>query len=201
MTETTLNQRIVTWARNHLGRRVGRRGECWDLAEQALRNSGALTSRDLGEVGRDSDYVWGTAKELSRVQAGDILQFRNWEVTTVTETKIEWQDGAMTIDTQTQTATSEHHTAIVGSSPDRNGVVATLDQNAPPRGRVVQNQSLHTRDVPQTTEVTHENRRHPDTGNMSPATITTKVTITTSGRIWAYAPIARPSDDADEDAD
>ena len=200
MTETTLNQRIVVWARARLGQRVGRRGECWDLAEQALSNSGALTSRDQGDVGRGSNYVWGTAKEVSRIQAGDILQIRDYERTTVTETTVEWSDGTAEIAQNTETASHPHHTAIVNGSPDRVGQVAIFDQNTPPGGRVVQSRRLYTQSVPVTTTTTHENRRHPDTNNLTPATITTRITVTVTGRIWAYAPIARPaaSEDSDE---
>ena len=54
----TINQKIVLWAKGKLGKKVGR-GECWDLAEQALKQAGAQTSNDLGPVGDDTDYIWG----------------------------------------------------------------------------------------------------------------------------------------------
>ena len=43
----TMSQKVVAWAHSKLRQRVGR-GECWDLADQALRASGARTSKTTG---------------------------------------------------------------------------------------------------------------------------------------------------------
>ena len=131
--------------------------------------------------------------------AGDILQIRDYEVTTVTQTRVEWSDGTWEGNEETETAGRSHHTGIVNGSPDRNGRVATLEQNVPSRGRVVQNLVLYTQSVPTTTTTTHEQRRHPETNTMTPATVTPQVTITVSGRIWAYAPIQRTEDEGSND--
>ena len=77
MSETT-NQQVVNWARAQNGKQV-RKGECWDLADAALRQAGAKSSADLGPMDEDADYVWGDAvSDLKDVQAGDILQFRDF---------------------------------------------------------------------------------------------------------------------------
>ena len=191
---TTLNQRVTIWARGRLGRKVGHRGECWDLAEQALRAAGALTSNDLGPVTEDADYIWGTAKPTREINPGDILQFRNHVERTVTVTRVEWPDGSWNEETREETAERGHHTAIVAGMIDQTGRVATLEQNVRPRGRVVQDKHVLTRDIPTVTRVTHEQRAHPDSGAMQQATVTTRVTVTVTGQIWAYQPIARSED-------
>ena len=51
-----LNQRVVAFVREHVGRRVGR-GECWDLAAQALDAAGAKW---------DGDYAFGRKLDPER---------------------------------------------------------------------------------------------------------------------------------------
>jgi hypothetical protein len=74
----TLNQKVLIWTRGRMGQQVGR-GECWDLADQALSKSGANSSTTTGA---DDDYVWGDEIGIGDVIPGDILQFRDYEVTT-----------------------------------------------------------------------------------------------------------------------
>lgn len=99
----TVSQRVVEYAQNRIGHKVGT-GECWDLAFEALKHAGAKTPWDLNQT-----YVWGT--EIARVvdvQPGDILQFEG--------VKIEWSwvtSKKNVTTTQTQTYTFAHHTAIV----------------------------------------------------------------------------------------
>jgi hypothetical protein len=42
-----MSQQIVAWAQAKMGQKVGA-GECWDLADQALRASGAASSTTTG---------------------------------------------------------------------------------------------------------------------------------------------------------
>ena len=70
---TTLNQKVLIWARGKKGRKVGR-GECWNLADQALRHAGASSSTTTGE---DDDYEWGEPVDAKDLIAGDILQLRD----------------------------------------------------------------------------------------------------------------------------
>ena len=79
MSETT-SQKVVNWARAQLGKQV-RTGECWDLADSALKQAGAKSSGDLGPMDADADYVWGDeVTDLKDVQPGDILQFRDFTI-------------------------------------------------------------------------------------------------------------------------
>ena len=90
----TINQKVVNWARAQSGKQVGK-GECWDLADRALRQAGAQSSADLGPMDDDADYVWGDEiSDLKDVQPGDILQFRDFAVTTTVETETRYADGS-----------------------------------------------------------------------------------------------------------
>lgn len=87
-----LNQQILDYVTSVIGTQVDR-GECWDLANQALI---------LIDAKWDRNYEYG--KELNpkkdKILPGDIIQFKN--------VKIRYQSGN-TIFTETM----DHHTAIV----------------------------------------------------------------------------------------
>jgi len=101
----TLNQKVVVWAQGHLGKKVGA-GECWDLGESALKQAGAQTSNVLGPVGDDTDYIWGDQIDMKDVQPGDIIQFRDHEATTTTETEYTFSDGTSIDDTKSSVGLS-----------------------------------------------------------------------------------------------
>lgn len=187
----SLGQQVVVWAQGKVGKKVGK-GECWDLAELALKQAGAQTSNDLGPVGEDSDYVWGDTIAIKDVEPGDVLQFRDYEVTTTTVTKYVWDDGASETIKVEDIAERGHHTAIVNGMPDSNGVVKTLDQHVKPLGKVVQNKMLHTRNVPAASRSSPGKRKHPSTKKLESVKIQTTVTIEVSGQVWAYRPKAKP---------
>src|SRR5262245_8213328 len=110
----TINQKITTFAQGKLGQQVGA-GECWDLAEEALKQSGAQTSTDLsssGSVGPDDDYVWGDSIDMKDIKPGDVIQFRDYIVTTETKTEVEFPDGTYRWNTESRQAKRPHHTAI-----------------------------------------------------------------------------------------
>jgi len=109
----TTSQQVVVWARAQLGKQIGK-GECWDLADGALKQAGAKSSADLGPMGDDADYVWGDeVSDLKDVQSGDILQFRDFAVTATTETETRYADGSTDTYTSESTFTRPHHTAVV----------------------------------------------------------------------------------------
>lgn len=88
--QTAISQKIVAYCDANKGKKVGK-GECWDLAKEALNSAGATWT---------PPYVFG--KELTKkdaLQAGDILQFE--------KVKIEYPDGAW--------KDLPHHTAVVYS--------------------------------------------------------------------------------------
>lgn len=122
-----LNQNIVNWVSSRVGNRVGN-GECWTLAETALRESGARTSNDImgaDNVTANADYVWGDPVTLANLTPGDIIQFRNY-VVTVDNGSSWWQE------------TRPHHTAIV-ASVGASGVIEVLECNVKGSRRVQRN--------------------------------------------------------------
>jgi|GEM_PF-1372888 hypothetical protein len=60
-----LNEGVLNFAANNIGNRIGR-GECWDLADQALRAVGAEPAQG---------YTFGDRINVNDVIPGDILQF------------------------------------------------------------------------------------------------------------------------------
>lgn len=166
----SVNAQVVSFAQSRMGNRVGRRGECWDLAEEALRSAGARSSRDLGPVRPDSDYVWGTLIPLSSLQAGDIVQFRNYNLTIRTTTTTSSGGGSWNEQTQSR----PHHTAIVAAIGS-NGAIEVYEQNVG-RRRVVMRNTLYF-------QSSRSERRE------GGAVIVTQVTV--SGTLWYYRPQAR----------
>jgi hypothetical protein len=84
----TVPEKIVAFCEKNKDKKVGK-GECWDLAKEALNESGATWT---------APYEFG--KELKKkepVQAGDIIQFE--------KVRIEYPDGSW--------KELPHHTAIV----------------------------------------------------------------------------------------
>ena len=183
----TTNQKVVVWARGHLGKQIGK-GLCWDLGEQALKQAGAKTSNDLGPVGKDTDYIWGDSiNDLKDVQPSDILQLRDHLVTTTTVSKYTFEDGSTVTERNERLAKRGHHTAIVNSMPDINGVLKTYEQHVN-GSDVVQNMTLYTRDIDAVTTQSTGKYRHPKTKKLEHARITKIVTIKVTGTIWAYRP-------------
>src|SRR5712692_9324671 len=64
--KTSMADQIVSFHRSRMSQRVGD-GECFALADKALRNAGAQSAADYGTVVPDADYVWGTSITLSGV--------------------------------------------------------------------------------------------------------------------------------------
>jgi hypothetical protein len=133
-----LNQKIYNYALNHLGKQVGD-GECATLTYNALKTAQAQNFDELGPTGLDADYVWGKLiatitpqkKNLSSVQIGDIVQFRNVS----TYKKITQPDGSW----QSWTDSYAHHTAIVAGISGHQ--ILLLQQNVgndPQRQKTVQ---------------------------------------------------------------
>ena len=179
----TPNQKVVVWARGKLGHKIGR-GKCWDLGEEALKQAGASTSNDLGPVADDTDYVWGDPiSDLSQIEPGDILQIRDHLITTKIKIEYLFKDGSTIVEKDERTAQRGHHTAIVNGKLDANGGVKTLEQHVRPKGDVVQDMYLYTRDVPEVVTKT--------VGQHKRVNITKSVTITVTGTIWPYHPKAK----------
>lgn len=135
-----INDKIVAWAIIRLGQKVGR-GQCWDLVEQAITNSGGVSSGSLGPLGDDADYVWGsTITPTTSAISGDLLQFRNYSQTIKSVDKITYLDtDPPTYDTEdggTTTLKYPHHSAIIESISGNKCIV--LEQNVDPGGQTAQ---------------------------------------------------------------
>lgn len=132
-----LGEQVVTFARSQHGNRVGD-GQCFALADRALRGARAKSAADYGSITPTADYVWGTSVTLAGLQPGDVIQFRNYSVTRVVVTRDSRQ-------TTTEEITQErpHHTAVV-DSVDGDGAVTVLEQNSPEQSPVTRTQLFFT---------------------------------------------------------
>lgn len=172
-----LGARIVAYALQHQGQSVGT-GQCAALADAALRQAGARSADSYGDIDANTDYIWGRRVALRDARPGDILQFRNYNITTELQTTRQYPDGRRE-STQTWAVSSRpHHTAIV----ERNlgGSLLILEQNAPPSGSEVQEHSLPV--APSAYSTVQQ-------GSV-PSLVTT--TIQVNGEIAVYRPQAAP---------
>jgi hypothetical protein len=119
----SLGEQVLTFARRQHGRRVGS-GECFDLADRALRHAGAKHASDYGEITASADYVWGREVNLADIRPGDIIQFRDYHY------RLEKSDGSWEEEQE-----RPHHTAVV-ESIDEHDKITVLEQNAPPGSNV-----------------------------------------------------------------
>jgi hypothetical protein len=122
----------VTYARTRMGQRVGN-GECFTLADRALRAAGFRSAADFGSVAPNADYVWGTSVALSDVRPGDVVQFSQYRY----DRTIESESAAGTR-TDTDFQERPHHTAIVERVDGSQ--LTVLEQNAPAGSAVVRSQ-------------------------------------------------------------
>lgn len=120
-----LNQRIVDFLRDHEGQKVGR-GECWNLAAEALNFAGAKWNGfyDFGSI-----VDW----RKNAVLPGDIVQLENVEV--------EHREG-----NSVSRERYGRHTAIVVAVHGR-GDYEIAQQNMQPMGKKVGTSSLRMADV------------------------------------------------------
>ena len=160
----SLGELVVSFARHRRGHRVGD-GQCFALADQALRAANARSAADYGTVTRTADYQWGTSVSLADLQPGDVIQFRDYTLHRVIVTRESSQTVTDTIDDD-----RPHHTAIV-ESVDGDGGVQVLEQNVPDNGPV------------RRATVYFQN------GTITSGNRTT--TITVGGTFWFYRPAAR----------
>ncbi|MDX2024324.1 MAG: hypothetical protein SF187_29045 [Deltaproteobacteria bacterium] len=181
----SLNQKVLIWARGKRGRKVGR-GECWDLADQALHHAGALSSTTTG---KDDDYVWGTLVETKDLLPGDVLQFRDFVIVTKTKRTITFSAGGGFVETAEETAQRGHHTAIVDSVIG-DGQVNVLEQHVKPLGQVVQKHRVYLRSIKRPS-LTKSETVADESGRRSPAKVIEDVEIIVSGKVWAYRPNAK----------
>jgi hypothetical protein len=92
-----VNKKIIEYTKSVIGTQVGR-GECWDLADQALTASNAR----FDKTSKKTLYIFGEEYNPSKkkILPGDIIQFKN--------VVVKYQKGNMIM-----TENFGHHTAIV----------------------------------------------------------------------------------------
>jgi hypothetical protein len=160
-----LADRILGFARRQRGSRVGN-GECFTFADRALSTAGARSAADYGTVTPNADYVWGSSVSLSALQAGDVIQMRDYRFDR--EVVVDNPDGSGSTNTDFQER--PHHTVIV-ESVDGNGAVTVLEQNAPPGSAVRRTQLFFA--------------------NSSTTSGRRTTSIRVQGTFWFYRPQAR----------
>ena len=101
---------IVTYLTGKIGDKIDA-GECWDAAENGIKQVGAKRPTD-------DLYVWGSVVLHADMKPGDILQFSQFTV------KVENEDGSWS----ENTFGAPRHTAIV-ESINSDGSVNIIHQN------------------------------------------------------------------------
>ncbi len=185
----TLNQKVVVWASGQVGKQIGA-GECWDLANSALLQAGAKTSSDLGPTGDDDDYVWGTVVDPKDALPGDVIQYRDWEMTTTTRTEVTFSDDSGWFDAPTSTVGHAHHTSIVTTNPG-NGALTVLEQNHLGNHERVRNSTIRWKDAPSKISTSKKLMKRKDNGKTEIATITVTEDVTVTGTLTIYRPVAK----------
>ena len=183
----TLNQKVVIWASGQVGKSIGA-GECWDLADRALAQAGAGGSADFGPTGDDADYVWGTeVNDLKDAQPGDILQYRDYLMTTKTTVDVTFDDQSGYESWSEATDGRPHHTAIIATMPG-NGALTVLEQNHRGNHETVRRTALRYSDAPAQVTRVRQLMKRKDNGKMQMAAVVTTVEVSVSGTLKAYRP-------------
>ncbi|HEV2319667.1 MAG TPA: hypothetical protein VGV18_07955 [Verrucomicrobiae bacterium] len=162
-----LGANVVQFARQRTGQKVGD-GECFALADQALRSAGAKSAADFGAITPNGDYKW-SSQQVSPTDAkpGDIIQFRNFRVVI----KTVHADGSW----EERSEERPHHTAVVVSN-DGSGNLTVLEQNVSIGGSAGQAQKTVRQNKIVTTAGSHKAGAD-------------NVTVTVTGRIVVYRPV------------
>lgn len=147
---SVLGEQVRNWVYNHYFQQVGR-GECADLATEALRAVGARNSFPADH----GNYVWGTPVPLAFAEPGDILQFRSHRMV------IRNTDGSG----RTEQRGHPRHTAIVLRNPG-NGILEIAEQNMIYSGDRRPNRTVNTATIFVANQVTSDNRTVTITGHV-----------------------------------
>lgn len=181
----TLNTTVLQWASAQLGKQIGA-GECWDLANSALGQAGAGTSSDFGPMGDDDDYIWGSEVALKDALPGDILQYRDYEMTTTTTTDVTFADGTGWTDSPYVTVGHPHHTSILSKNPGT-GAITVLEQNHQGNKEPVRASTIRWKGS-STSTTTRKPMKRQDNGKTESALVVVTVDVTVSGKLKAYRP-------------
>jgi hypothetical protein len=146
--------------------------DCFALIDEVLRSADAKSASDFGSVTPDADYVWGDAVALDALRPGDVLQFRNHTLRSVTQTL---GDRGWQVTSEEGPAVRPHHSAIVLEIL-ADGSIVVAEQNVRPHPDKV------TRNVIAALAEGEVTRYR---GNSE------KVTITVTGTVKAYRPVPK----------
>jgi hypothetical protein len=115
-----VNNKVISYVKTVIGSTVGR-GECWDLADQAL----TFADAQFDKTSRSTIYTFGKLydPDKEKILPGDIIQFEN--------VMVKYKDGNMIF-----TENYKHHTAIV-YDVKQNGSLELAHQNTSFGGRKV----------------------------------------------------------------
>jgi hypothetical protein len=181
----TLNAKALQWASAQVGKQIGA-GECWDLANKALLQAGAGTSSDFGPMGADDDYIWGDEVALKDALPGDILQYRDYEMTTTTTTDVTFADDSGWVDAPFVTVGHPHHTSVLSKNPGT-GAVTVLEQNYKGNKEAVRSSTIRWKSS-STSTTTRKQMKRQDNGKMESALVVVTVDVTVTGTLKAYRP-------------
>jgi hypothetical protein len=179
-----LNPKVYDWARQQLKKRVGP-GECWDLADRALRHAGARSSTTTGKY---DDYVWGTSIAPGEAIQGDILQLHNHRQIVTIETQTTYSDGTVDIDVLEPDELRPHHTAVVAANKGSKGL-EILEQNYP-EGAPVVHSTLYIKSGLIETGKPKPGTVHKN-GKVHHVMVKVTKSVKVSGWVWAYRPQAK----------
>lgn len=169
-----IRNKVIGYAEGNRRQQDGN-GECWTLAENALKSAGAKTSWELATPDQkkffdDADYTWGKKINLSEIKPGCILQFRNYKVS-IKRTTTEPDGGTSW---KTESFNYGHHTSIA-ISEIKSKTVRVLHQNVPDgdkKRKLVIEGDIYT-------ESYRDNKKP----------VSTELVVT--GKVWAYEPIPK----------
>jgi hypothetical protein len=123
--------KIVDFAKSKALTMVGT-GECYELADAAIKDQGGKSASHYGEITDDADYVWGKDIAIGAAAPGDILQYRNFVATRTVNSLVKLTlDGGDSIEYSRKTVATfsrPHHTSVVTGGVSGNQI-SVLEQN------------------------------------------------------------------------
>jgi hypothetical protein len=167
------SEQAKQFAAKNAGQQVGD-GECYALADQALKAAGAKSADSYGKITPTADYVWGTTVAVGQARGGDVVQFKDYAVTVTVVTKVVKADGSYTEQTRTETMSRPHHTAVVQQT-GATGSVSVYEQN------VNGSRAVQTNHLPL---VSREDAPVVTASEGATTTVTTSVKVTGAAKIY-----------------
>jgi hypothetical protein len=185
--QLSLAQKVHAYASGRFGQQVGR-GDCYDLADHALKHAGAKSAPNFGKITKNANYIWGKEIKLIDARSGDILQLRKHKIKiiTVKKTKKSYKKGGWDEEEKTSERDYKrgHHTAIVAENKG-NGVFIIFEQHVRPPGESVVSKKVQ-RNTIYVTEIKNGPKKTVQMQGGVKIEVTTITTIKVTGKMWAY---------------